>query len=89
MTTGMFHVSPEFKSHLHYGEENFPGTFLAWTKIIHPDDRALNERRLMDHLEGREPVYEAEIRVMAKNGELRWVRLCGKAMQSNPAVLWR
>jgi two-component system cell cycle sensor histidine kinase PleC len=78
--TGAFHVSSEFKSHLNYSSENFPKTFLAWTKIIHRDDRALNERRLMDHLEGREPVYEAEIRIMAKAGEPRWVRLCGKAM---------
>jgi two-component system, cell cycle sensor histidine kinase PleC len=78
--TGTFHVSAEFKSHLNYSLENFPTTFMGWTKIIHRDDRALNERRLMEHLEGREPIYDAEIRVMAKGGGVRWVRLCGKAM---------
>lgn len=78
--TGTFHVSAGFKSHLNYSLENFPTTFMGWTKIIHRDDRALNERRLMEHLEGRAPIYEVVIRVMAKGGGVRWVRLCGKAM---------
>ncbi|NQU71569.1 MAG: PAS domain-containing protein, partial [Rhodospirillales bacterium] len=77
---GTFHVSSEFKSHLNYGLENFPTTFLAWTRIIHRDDRAMNERHLIDHLEGRKPIYEIEIRVMTKDGEPRWVKLSGKAI---------
>ena len=86
VTMGSFHVSSEFKSHLNYRKENFPTDFMAWTKIIHPDDRALNERRLIDHLEGRDPVYQADIRVMEKNGEPRWVRLCGKAIWNGGSI---
>jgi len=78
--SGIFHVSCDFKSHLNYSADNFPTTFLAWTRIIHFDDWASNKRRLMDHLEGREPIYASENRVMTKDGAPRWVPLCGKAI---------
>jgi two-component system, cell cycle sensor histidine kinase PleC len=83
---GTFHVSSEFVSHLNYSPENFPATFLAWNRIIHRDDRAMNERHLMDHLEGRKPIYETEIRVMTKDGEPRWVRLSGKAIRDGGRI---
>jgi two-component system, cell cycle sensor histidine kinase PleC len=83
---GTFHMSREFKSHLGYGDAEFPATFQAWNTIIHRDDRASNECCLMDHLEGREPIYDSEFRVNGNGGVARWVRLCGKAIRDDGRV---
>lgn len=44
----------------------------TWLKAVHPDDVALSNEKLNDVLNGN-PV-EYELRVITKNGELRWVR---------------
>ncbi|HEX5003779.1 MAG TPA: PAS domain S-box protein [Gemmatimonadales bacterium] len=50
------------------------GTDLAeWERRLHPDDGAAVERARIAHVEGRQPVYEVEHRLRAKDGSWKWV----------------
>ena len=44
----------------------------GFMKLMHPDDRARVTAIALDHLHGRQPFYEAEFRLHAKNGDWRW-----------------
>ncbi len=45
---------------------------------IHPQDRALHETRLTDHLQGQQPYYSCEYRLQDAMGEYFWVKSQGK-----------
>ncbi|MGC4001037.1 MAG: PAS domain-containing protein [Anaeromyxobacter sp.] len=54
-----------------------PGQQVAlaeWRQRIHPEDLAVAERSVEDHLEGRSALASAEYRVRLPGGEERWVR---------------
>lgn len=44
-----------------------------WRSLIHPDDQDAAWRSIQDHLEGRTPVHEVEIRMRTKDGSYRWI----------------
>ena len=48
----------------------------GWTSLVHPDDRPTIERLIDEHLSGK--AAEAELRIVTKGGEVRWVRHCGR-----------
>jgi PAS domain S-box-containing protein len=60
-------------------------TLLAqdWSALIHPDDRALSQRALVEYLQGQWPAphIEVEHRFRTKEGGYRWVQSRGKAVQ--------
>ncbi len=49
--------------------------------LMHPDDRARVTALAMDHLHGSTPLYEAEFRLRAKNGDWRWFLGRGRVTQ--------
>jgi PAS domain S-box-containing protein len=54
---------------------------------IHPDDHARREAAMEEHLSGRSPIYEVEIRHRHPDGAYRWVRvrgLCIRDAAGNP-----
>ena len=48
---------------------------------VHPDDLPAVKRILQDHFDGVLPIFEAEFRVLQKNGTWRWVQSHGRLMQ--------
>ncbi|MEI6339893.1 MAG: PAS domain-containing protein, partial [Verrucomicrobiota bacterium] len=51
-----------------------------WISLIHPDDLPVVKAAITRHLDGEVPVFEAEYRMRAKNGEWLWVLDRGKGM---------
>lgn len=43
-----------------------------FTDLLHPDDYPRTMEAMRAHLEGSAPVYEAEYRILAKDGSYRW-----------------
>jgi PAS domain S-box-containing protein len=53
----------------------------TWVVGVHPDDWPAVERALADHLEGRVPEYEAELRVKTRSGTWIWVLCRGRVFE--------
>lgn len=51
-----------------------------WVDMIHPEDKAVREQALADHLAGKTPMYSAEFRIMSQTGEYIWILSRGKAI---------
>ena len=51
-----------------------------WNSLIHPDDLPGVEAATTRHLNGEAPVFEAEYRMRAKNGDWRWVLDRGRGL---------
>ncbi|MFW9609676.1 MAG: response regulator, partial [Aquaspirillum sp.] len=54
-------------------------TTAAWRALIHPEDRPRVEAALLDHLEGRSPIYEQEYRMCHVAGHWVWIFKIGRA----------
>jgi PAS domain S-box-containing protein len=52
-----------------------------WTALIHPDDRAGNHAAYLRHERGEVPFYEHAYRVLAANGEWRWMQERGHIVE--------
>ena len=44
-----------------------------WTDLHHPDDRNFAWKSITDHLEGRTPFHKIEYRMLAKDGQYKWI----------------
>lgn len=53
----------------------------AWSDLVLPDDLPAVRRAIADHLEGRNPVYEAEYRLRRQDGAIIWILDRGKAIE--------
>ncbi|MEK6631789.1 MAG: PAS domain S-box protein [Nitrospirota bacterium] len=49
-----------------------------WKTRVHPDDRAMVERALTDHLEGRSSGFSAEHRIRHRSGAWTWFAMRGQ-----------
>ncbi len=60
----------------------------SYVSVIHPDDRATVERRVLEAVARRQP-YVIEYRLLRKDGEIRWVYEKGRAVFAQSGqVLW-
>lgn len=50
-----------------------PLSLQTWSDRVHPDDLPKSEALLNDHIVGKTPFYETEIRMKHKDGEYRWL----------------
>lgn len=59
---------------LGYDREEVPAscTYQYFTDMLHPDDYDVAMEAMRAHLSGRNPVYEVEYRIRAKDGAWRW-----------------
>ncbi len=81
MTAGTVFYSPRFKSLLGYTAQEFPDVPASMIGVMHPDDRAMMERVLRDHISQDLP-YQAECRLQRKSGEWRWFLITGMAQRN-------
>lgn len=75
------HFSPRWKSMLGYDDAeigNGPG---EWLKRIHPDDVDRVKMELSAHVDGVNPHFQSEYRLMHKDGTYRWVLSRGIAVR--------
>ncbi len=52
-----------------------------WTDLHHPDDRAAAWKSIQDHLEGRTAMHKIEYRMLAKDGQYRWISDCARIVK--------
>lgn len=68
---------------LGYSEDELPKTLESTFKYIHPDDLAEALKKVHGHFEGETPRYQAEMRMLAKNGSWVWIGSYGKVVERN------
>jgi diguanylate cyclase (GGDEF)-like protein/PAS domain S-box-containing protein len=76
------HYSYRWKSMLGYGEKEVSNHPEEWLSRVHPDDRADVEAKIAAHLDGRNPHFESEYRILHKDGGFRWVLSRGLAVRN-------
>jgi len=61
-----------------------PPYFEFFRQHIHPEDTQTVISRLIEHIEGRSPVYTSEHRLLTKSGQWKWVLDRGKVVGWDP-----
>ncbi|MEA2033969.1 MAG: PAS domain S-box protein [Euryarchaeota archaeon] len=57
------------------------GTFAAYTKLVHPDDRIHMMKSFQEHTEGKTPYSEVKYRIKTRDGQWKWFLDCGKLVE--------
>ncbi|MDH4448654.1 MAG: PAS domain-containing protein [Acidovorax sp.] len=65
-------------------DELTPTTGEFRRSISHPDDVGASQQHLKDHLQGRTPRYESEVRLQHKNGHYVWIEERGRIITRTP-----
>ncbi len=89
LKTGRIHYSTRWKSMLGFHEAEIDCDPDAWLGRVHPEDTALLRSILQDHLSGRVPHFEAEYRILHKDGHYRWMLSRGLAARDDGGVAVR
>ena len=82
LPTGEYYLSPRFKQLLGYQDEELPNVRESLFDQIHPEDQALSEKAIREHLDERRP-YGIELRMRCKGGEYRWFFSRGQATRDD------
>ena len=85
--TGGITWSPELEAIHGLAPGTFGGTFEAYQKDIHPDDRAFVRRSIADSLDRGE--HHLEYRIVLPDGAIRWVESRGKVFRDDSGVIAR
>ena len=83
------YFSPRWKSMLGYGDQEIGTDTEAWFSRVHSDDRAGLEAKIAAHLEGQNPRFEHEYRIMHYDGTYRWVLSRGLAVRTDKNRAYR
>jgi len=81
VTTGDVMISASLAKMLGYQISEIPNSLQYWSQLSHPDDLPGVQQAMTDHLEGRVPFYEVEMRLQRKNGDWLWVRDRGRIVE--------
>jgi len=76
------HVGTRLLDILGYREDFLPDTD-AWLKLVHPDDVDGYNRAVARHLKGESEYFYCEYRVLASDGNYRWVASRGLAVRDS------
>jgi PAS domain S-box-containing protein len=76
--TGQVDISSSLAKMLGYEMDEIPAGLQYWSQLTHPEDLPGVQKAMSDHLEGRAPFYEVEIRLRRKNGDWLWIRDRGR-----------
>jgi PAS domain S-box-containing protein len=78
--SGRVIYSTRWAEMLGYAQSEIEPNFRAWETLLHADDLPGASKRLKEHLAGRTPYYDIEVRMRHKSGGWRWVHSCGKVV---------
>jgi PAS domain S-box-containing protein len=79
--TDGFKYTPQWTKMLGYSHGEIEPKFSSYKNLVHPDDEHKMMEMLNAHLEGKTPIYEAEIRMHTKSGEWKWILSTGKVFE--------
>ena len=83
LASGREYRSPLWGGMLGYTPDETAG--LEWRHLLHPEDRDEALRRLEACLHGSTPAYQAEFRLLGKDGKYRWIQARGKVCERSAA----
>lgn len=78
--TGETYFSPRYYTMLGYEVDEFPASYESFRDLVHPAERAWMEQEVGEKLKKGE-AYDLELRLRAKDGEWRWIRTRGRAVE--------
>jgi PAS domain S-box-containing protein len=81
MKTGKVYYSRQWKAMLGYTKEEIGDTTAEWFDRLPPDDLALFQEAIGNHLQGKTEDFVIEHRMRAKDGSLRWILARGKVVE--------
>lgn len=82
MVNDKVHFSAYWKKMLGYADHEVENTFNGWKKLWHPDDAAMIEKKVQDHLNGISSKYEVEHRLLNKAGKWQWILTRGEIIKN-------
>lgn len=83
------YYSYRWKSMLGYNEEEIGTSLEEWLGRVHDKDRAMVEAKLAAHIDGKNPHFECEYRILHKNNSPIWVLSRGLAVRDNDGKAYR
>ncbi|HIK04801.1 MAG TPA: response regulator [Trichormus sp. M33_DOE_039] len=84
LVTGEIYRSPRWFTMLGYTPDEMERTGIQLrNRLLHPEDLPRMQKQLKAHFQGETPVYEAEIRLLSKSGEWKWILDRGKLVSCN------
>ena len=78
--SGTAYFSDRAQTMLGFEPGEFGDDIQCWQSLIHPDDLAVVDRCLKDHLQGKTSHYETEHRLKSKDGSWIWVLSRGRVV---------
>jgi len=85
LATGEAYFNSRWKTMLGYEIEEVENSFGAWEQLVHPEDLGSAKAAINAHLEGKNPTYEKEFRMLTKSGEWKWILAQAKVMECDAA----
>ncbi len=90
MTKRVFTVSPNWARMVGYEPEELAGPLEDWRSFIHPDDRTIIDEAYAAHFQGQTPYASSEVRMVRKDGSLKWVLSRARVVSRTPeGAPWR
>lgn len=77
-----FYLGPGVKALLGYSEDEMPSDLESWAGHAHPDDRAAFLETIRAHLAGQAGEYVRELRMVHRDGRVRWFLIQGQTMRN-------
>jgi len=81
LLSGKFYISDEWKKMLGYNGIELENKIDTLKRLIHPDDLEPVFKLINAHLRGDTDFYQAEYRMLQKNGQYKWVHSRGKIIE--------
>jgi PAS domain S-box-containing protein len=72
LATGEIYVDPVLKQLLGYEDHEIRNHLDDWGRHVHPDDAPAVFDKAQAHIKGETPSYEAEHRMLHRDGSIRW-----------------
>ncbi len=85
VVTNEVYFSPQWQRLLGFQPGEVPSRVEFFFPLVHPDDAARVRDAIEDHLRGRTPTKQTEVRLRAKGGDYRWFLDRGKVVSRDAA----
>jgi PAS domain S-box-containing protein len=89
MIKNTVYLSPRWKALLGYEDYELKNEFGTRDSLIHPEDKEHAKKILNEYLEGKNPTYENEFRLMHKRGYYIWVIERGELLRDEQGNIIR
>jgi len=73
MKTDSMFFSKSFKQLYAIPDEELGDHYRDWQERVHPDDKEKVEKDIQTHTTSNNPYYESTYRILANNGEFKWI----------------